>query len=213
MNSGPWKIARREAVCSTCQRAFEDGERHASSLAIRGEHLVREDFCAACFAARVEADQGLFWWFTHHRVEERKAVRLDLDALDRLFDALATHDAPTARELCYLISLLLMRKRRLKLERVERGPDGEALLLRRPRKQELTRVFVFDFDRGRIDVLRDELRALFEGLDSEDGVDLGALVAQAEAARAAAAQDGSVDDAPAESAGGSGAPTSAAAEA
>ena len=180
---GQWSIGRRCVACEGCEHEFEDGERHASSLVIRDGHLVREDLCDGCFSGAGDRETGereLFWWFTHYQAAPKKGLKLDLEALDRLFDALADHQAETARELRYLISLLLMRKRRLKLERVERGKEGEALLLRRPRRKDVTRVFVFDFDRERIDTLRSELRALFDGIESEDGVNLGSLVAQAD---------------------------------
>jgi hypothetical protein len=58
-----------------------------------------------------------------------------------------------------------MRKRRLKLQRVERGPDGEAMVVRRPRRDEGWRVFVFDFSPERLEQLHQELLQVFEGAD------------------------------------------------
>ncbi len=58
-----------------------------------------------------------------------------------------------------------MRKRRLKLQRVERGPEGEALVVRRPRREEGWRVYVFDFGPERLEELRGELLRVFEGAD------------------------------------------------
>jgi hypothetical protein len=65
----------------------------------------------------------------------------------------------------YVLCLILMRKRRLKLARVERGAEGEAMLVRRPRREESLRVFVFDFSPERLEELRHELLQVFEGAD------------------------------------------------
>jgi hypothetical protein len=59
-----------------------------------------------------------------------------------------------------------MRKRRLKLERVSRGEDGEALVVRQPRRQETWKVYVFDFSPERLASLQGELLQVFDGADA-----------------------------------------------
>ena len=71
------------------------------------------------------------------------------------------------RELRYVLCLLLMRKRRLKIVRILRDAEGESMLVRRPRRQEQLRVFVFDFDAQRMGELREELLRVF---DSDEGL-------------------------------------------
>ena len=56
-----------------------------------------------------------------------------------------------------------MRKLRLKLVKVHRGKEGEAMLVRQPRRMEEWRVFVYDFEPERIEVLRGELASLLDG--------------------------------------------------
>ena len=160
-----WKIARRLPHCAHCERAFAEGERHASLLSIRGEELSRSDACLGCFAAaETEAGLELFFWFTKHSPGKR-ALQLDLGTLEELFLRLEGQTLVGVRELRYVLCLLLMRKRRLKLERVERGPEGEAMLVRRPRREESWKVFVFDFSKERLEQLRAELLEIFEGAE------------------------------------------------
>ncbi|MCB9914254.1 MAG: hypothetical protein H6828_03770 [Planctomycetes bacterium] len=163
-----WKIRRRHGECSTCQRAFEDGERHASSLRFDEEQaLVREDLCRACWRAGDEANY-VFWWFTHHTANRRTTVQLDLGSLERLFLELAGREEETLRELRYLLCLLLMRKRRLKLVRVQRGSKGERLVVRRPRRQEDLEVWVFDFTPERMEELRTRLQEVLDGVGGDE---------------------------------------------
>jgi hypothetical protein len=89
----------------------------------------------------------------------------DFEALEGLFLALEGREEPALRELRYLLALLLMRKKRVKLVRTARRDDGEAMLLRRPRRTEELVVYVFDLPPERAQVLRDKLRAIFEGAE------------------------------------------------
>jgi hypothetical protein len=69
------------------------------------------------------------------------------------------------REMRYLLALLLLRKRRIKVDRILREPDGEAMLVHRPRRKESFRVYVFDFSPERMQALRADLVLLLEGAE------------------------------------------------
>ena len=60
-----------------------------------------------------------------------------------------------------------MRKRRLKTARILRDAQGESFIVRRPRRDEELRVFVYDFTPERVAELRDKLRRIFEGAEPE----------------------------------------------
>jgi hypothetical protein len=159
-----WKITTRTPECSACRRAFPEGERHVSALSLQGEELARIDSCEACFRPE-PGREDLFFWFTRTREGRRRALEFDLPTLEQLFLRLEGRPEKRIRELRYVLCLILMRKRRLKLQRVERGPEGEAMVVRRPRRDEGWRVFVFDFSPERLGELRHELLQVFEGAD------------------------------------------------
>ncbi|TDJ78004.1 MAG: hypothetical protein E2O39_01775 [Planctomycetota bacterium] len=193
-----WKIERRQGACSACERPFDEGERHVSTLAFRADVLARDDLCEPCFEERRagtggpgQADAGaedLLWWFTRHSVAKKRTLQLDLPTLERLFLDLEGRAEQHARELRYVLCLLLMRKRRLKLETIERGAEGESFLVKRPRHEERYRVFAFDFDADRMSELQSQLQAIFDGVEGEDGVQLptedGSTAGQPEATAA-----------------------------
>ena len=167
-----WTFRRRHGACARCEREFEPGEPHFSALLVLEEQLAREDHCRACWRAQAEepdAEQRswLFWWRTRHEVGRKKGLALNLEAIEALFLGLEGRSERRLRELRYVLCLLLMRKRRLKIERILRDSEGESMLVRRPRRQESLRVFVFDFDAERMGQLREELRRVF---DSEEGL-------------------------------------------
>jgi len=159
-----WKITSRTPECSACGRTFPEGERHVSSLSLQGEELQRTDACEGCFRPEAGREE-LFFWFTRTRPGSRRALEFDLPTLEQLFLRLEGRTEKRIREMRYVLCLILMRKRRLKLQRVERGPEGESMLLRRPRRDEDWRVFVFEFSPERLEELRSELLRVFEGAD------------------------------------------------
>jgi hypothetical protein len=163
-----WKIRRRHRQCSACESAFDDGARHVSLLGIDDEEaLVREDLCLPCWKGRDPADL-LLWWSTHYREGRKKSLQLDLGSLERLFMELGGREEEKLRELRYLLCLLLMRKRKLKLLTVKRGKQGERLILRRPRRTEEIEVWVFDFTPEKIEELRIRLQEVLEGVGPEE---------------------------------------------
>ena len=105
--------------------------------------------------------------------EQKRTVQLDLESLERLFLELEGTDELRLQELRYVLCLILMRKRRLKVERVLRTADGEAFRVKRPRRDERLEVRVFDFSPERMAEIRTELQAIFDGAEAVEGVELG----------------------------------------
>lgn len=162
-----WKFTKRQPACRHCQHTFEDTEPHISALAVRGEEVAREDVCLACW--KMQLSRGdLFWWRTRHEEGKKRGIALNLEALEALFTRLEGQAAGALAELRYVLCLVLMRKRKLKIERVERDADGEALIVSRPRRSELYRVAVFDFSPEKVDELRSRLQEVFEGAEAAE---------------------------------------------
>jgi hypothetical protein len=196
-----WKVERRTGQCGRCERAFADGELHLSVLELTQEGLRRRDACRECWHR--EAPEGApprgqdrpggeilerFWWGTRHQAEPEKAVKMDMEVLEQLFDALAERGEERLAEIRYVICLLLMRKRRVKLVRLVREQGREAFLVKKPRREEQHRVAVFDFGPERMEGIRHELQALLDGAGED--VDPVAVLEAADAELAAEAERG-----------------------
>ena len=172
--SAKWTIGRRQPVCAASGRPFDDGERHVSLVEVAEGELRRSDLSLGAWQARERsgAEPPLFWWMTRHRVNPSRTVQLDLEGLEELFQRLEGRPETPVRELRYLLCLLLMRKRRLSIDRIERGPEGERMIVKRPRRDERYEVFVYDFEPARMEELRAELQAIFDGAEGSEGVRL-----------------------------------------
>jgi len=118
---------------------------------------------------------------------------VDFDSIEKLFLALEGREEPRLAELRFLLSLLLMRKRRIKMVRVKRTEEAEFMICRRPRREEIYRVQVFDLTSERAAELKAELERIFEGAGAEElqvplGVGDGAGDGAAESGEPAAQQ-------------------------
>jgi hypothetical protein len=191
--STKWTIGRRQGTCAATGRPFEDGERHVSLVEVVDGELRRSDLSLDAWREREGsgAEAPLFWWMTHHRVSTSKTVQLDLESLEQLFLRLEGRPETAVRELRYLLCLLLMRKRRFSIDRVERGPEGERMVMKRPRRDERYEVYVFDFTPERMAELRADLQAIFDGAEGPEGVSLDADAEPAERAERGESGEGS----------------------
>lgn len=161
-----WRIHRREVLCGACQRSFGDGEALYSLLYLDPEALRREDRCERCFVDPGAAP-GVLFWRTHHAQDGSRRLAVDFDAIEELFLALESRKEPRSMELRYLLALLLLRKKRLKLVGVRRGETGETMCVRRPRRTEEFEVAVFELDGERARALKADLARIFEGAGVE----------------------------------------------
>lgn len=129
-----WKVERRKKHCSACNRDFNSEEVHYSGIAEVEGRFERRDRCLACWetkanelalsgAAEGGRVEGLFsFWKTQTpRREERKIE--DIAAMVEFFKRLIVTpcEDPMRAKVTYLIALILMRKKRLKLAGVRDG--------------------------------------------------------------------------------------------
>ena len=130
-----WKIDRRQGVCADTERAFAEGEEVYSLLRVVDGALQRADLCRAAFDVRDTA-ADVVYWRTVHRARPGAGLKVDFDVLLAAMEALAQDTREDRRDLAYLLSLLLVRHRRLRLERVDVTDGQETMVLRRVRSQQ-----------------------------------------------------------------------------
>ncbi|MHC4380069.1 MAG: hypothetical protein ACYSU1_03130 [Planctomycetota bacterium] len=128
-----WNFRKRDATCSDCSRSFQEGEEVYSLLRLAEDELQRGDACRACFDQRDATQDVVFWRTTHS--EKKGAVMVDFDLLLAAMEGLAADQREDRKDLCYLLALLLVRHRKLRLERVEMRGAKEFLILRKVRSQ------------------------------------------------------------------------------
>ena len=130
-----YKIGARSRRCQACSREFGVGDEYLSTVVETAEEdrLARQDFCPGCW--KPDAQPYFSFWKTRvaePELADRKGPQLvDLARLMQLFEHLAESPDEQAQRFRYVLALVLMRKRRLRIvdSRRVRG-KGDVLTLR-----------------------------------------------------------------------------------
>ena len=128
-----WKIDRIRAACAACAQAFQHDQRVLSVIDFDPSgHALRRDLCSACGP---KPDSGALWWETRFQTQQSKKKKVDFDRLLRIFEAWQKKPANAENDdgaLLYLITLLLVRKRFLRMVDLVSEQGREFLRLRKP---------------------------------------------------------------------------------
>ncbi len=125
-----WRIDRIRERCLQCAAAFAHDQRVVSVIEADAAKIVRRDLCEKCAPKQTSPD--VVWWETRFQAHAPKRKRVDFDRLLRIFEVWQKSPPPGQEALLYLITLLLVRKRFLKMVGLVNEGGVESLRLRRP---------------------------------------------------------------------------------
>ncbi|MFH1422223.1 MAG: hypothetical protein ABIH42_05870 [Planctomycetota bacterium] len=126
--TGDYKLGKIGQGCFACQNKFAAGEKIYSCI-IEGENSIeRKDFCLPCWE-KSDKDKNISFWSRKFQKEKRSVVLNKTVAFD-LFLRLANSESINGKDFCYVLALLLMRKRVLKLESTCVENNEKQLVLR-----------------------------------------------------------------------------------
>jgi hypothetical protein len=153
-------IQRATRQCAVTARKLEPGEAFFSTLHFEGSDVVRRDFAVESWQGPPDGAFG--WWKSRVPVSDSQMPKLaPNDVLLELFIQLA--DQPQRRQMRYVLSLLLFRRRVLRLE--DRVVDGQGdeparLVAYCARNDQTYEVLEVVPDDRQIDVIQGELETL-----------------------------------------------------
>lgn len=125
--SGPgdaWKIPTAAATCSVCENELVTGSTVTVVLSLGDDGPGRHDVCSDCEAP--EASDGIFWRRKVPDLGDGKPV-VDYAMLREIFGRLVERPEESYRRLSYLVALVLVRKRHLRLLGFE-ARDGKEVM-------------------------------------------------------------------------------------
>ncbi|MBI2192191.1 MAG: hypothetical protein HYU36_09420 [Planctomycetes bacterium] len=154
-----WKISRAHGKCMVCQTVLEENQFYYSALTDAGVEFVRKDFCLACWGKRTE-EVFSFWKSRVPPREKEAQTFVDDEALMEFFHRLEPEQEASKVHFRYLLGLMLMRKKRLKFEDLEREEGREYLILRQPGEEVRYRVLDPKLSQDKLDQLKEELNQI-----------------------------------------------------
>jgi hypothetical protein len=156
-----YDVQRCTRHCAATGRELAEGELIFSTLAVEGAQVKRQDYAAQAWNGPPEGVVG--WWKSRIPVKEaRKAPLAPSDVLLNMFRELEGRE-PQA-DLRYVLALLLVRRRLVRLEESETDEFGaEWLVVYCPRDDLTDRVQVTDPSPARTAEIERQLAALLDG--------------------------------------------------
>ena len=122
-----WRLPAPAEQCARCESALEVGADCTVVLAFGEEGPTREDLCATCGEVPSDDPAAVFW---RHKVPTRDASRpvVDYALLREMFERMLGRSEPAYQRLSYLVALVLLRKRSLRLRGFE-VRDGKEVMV------------------------------------------------------------------------------------
>lgn len=152
------EVQRCTRHCAETGRRLEDGEEFYSALVSKGAELERLDYSVAAWSGPSEG--MIAWWKSRIPTPEARRARLaPNEVLLEVFQDLQSR--PEQADKCYVMALLLARRRIVRLEETEQSSDGGSqLVLYCPRDERTYHVPVLSPDEARIGEIQRELEQL-----------------------------------------------------
>lgn len=156
-----YEVQRSTKHCATTGREFGPGEEFYSALIAEGAELKRADYSAEAWQGPPPGTIG--WWKS--QVPDHKAARAywaPNDILLNFFDELAGQ--PDKQDMRYVLALLLVRRRVMRLEEEQHDSQGrEVLVLYCPRREANYEIPAVTPDPARVEEIQQVLAKLLEG--------------------------------------------------
>jgi hypothetical protein len=124
-----YSISRIAAQCHSCGQELAPGSEFVATVREGAQELEREDFCTSCWEARPKeagnAPELLAEWRSHvPQKQEKKKLLVDDDLLVQFFKRLGDSQEPSRQCFRFVLALVLMRKKVLIYDRLEKLDDG-----------------------------------------------------------------------------------------
>jgi len=121
-----YNIRKTSGQCSLCDKRLDPGTEFTATVTEEFEELVRRDFCDDCRARLDDIDGGAVlcvWRTVVPQPEERKKLLVSDGLLVNLFERLGEADDPAKMKFRYVLALILMRKKLLIYDRMDKDDE------------------------------------------------------------------------------------------
>jgi hypothetical protein len=123
-----WPIKHRANACARTQRSFEAGEQFYTLLFREGDGFRREDLSEEAWSQRNENIRPFSFWKTRYDPPPTPPEALAKENAEDLLRRLLAKNDPAHANACYVLAVMLERKRVLKQIKTDQTEDRPVLI-------------------------------------------------------------------------------------
>ncbi len=167
-----WHIARGSRTCAKSGTAIPPEAPYYSALLENDDGFERRDFCAEAWPEVEKGDFFSYWKNKGYAPRGDRRPPVDYDRVLDFFDALAGGDSRDRRLFRYVLALVLVRRRRLRLDDMGRTEQGDDRLVLHDRRDGGRTIEIVSpsATREELEKAQEKLNRLFDA-DFESGAD------------------------------------------
>jgi len=124
-----WDIQPRSPVCTACRQPFADKARYHTLLALDAAGYKRRDLCATCAATAAKDGVMSYWQGEYKQPPPPPPEPIQKDTAETLLKRLVAEADPAKAPACYILAVMLERKRVLKHRDTVTDDQGRELLV------------------------------------------------------------------------------------
>jgi len=155
-----YEVQHSARCCSSTGREFAPGETYYSVLVAEDAETRRYDYAAEAW--RGPPAEAIGWWKS--QIPDRKAAKKHWapnDVMLDFWDELA--DQPEKQDMRYVLTLLLIRRRVLRMEEEKHNQEGqEVVVVYCPRRETTHEIPVVIPEQSRVDQIQNDLAVLLQ---------------------------------------------------
>jgi hypothetical protein len=134
-----WNIQSRSHVCQACEKAFADKQPYHTVLIEDKQQYQRLDICPACWESQYHEGaserKGFIsqWQGIYHAPPTAPVEAIQKESAESLLRKLIEANDPKHGPVCYILAVMLERKRILKVKEEIQGENGRVFIYEQPK--------------------------------------------------------------------------------
>jgi len=165
-----WEIQKRSKVCHVCEREFAEGNVYHCTLRFEKGVPARRDICDTCWGPSISEEAGedeyISYWQSRikPRLVQKKEDPIQRSIAEMLLRKYLHSSDDSHKNLCYVLALMLERKRDLvQRERTEDKQAGNKLIVyEHPKTGDSIIVVDPDLSLSEIDTVQKQVSSILE---------------------------------------------------
>jgi len=167
-----WNIQSRSRVCQACERGFADKQPYHTVLIEEKQQYHRLDICPACWESQYREGaserKGFIsqWQGIYHAPPAAPVEAIQKESAESLLRKLIEANDPKHGPVCYILAVMLERKRILKVKEQIQGESGRVFIYEHARTGDVFTIADPNLQLDQLEeVQRDTAQLLAHGLN------------------------------------------------